>query len=495
MVWQKAIAFSRKFYRQISMKTIKVGLFWLLICCLIGCQRLNINNFDNSDRLNNSLAANNLNSDLAEVATPKIIKDLSPSLDRYYPQVKIVTPKSEQTIDHTEVRVELEVEDLPLFQDQKWGLGNHLNLIVDNEPFQPIYNIDRPITIENLAPGSHTIRAFAVSSWGESFKNEGAYAQTTFNVLTETNDNRPDPTVPLLTYNSPTGTYGAEPMLLDFYLTNAPLHEIAQNNNNITDWRIKATIDGTSFIIDNWQPIYLTGLKPGDNWVQLELIDEQGNDIENVFNNTVRVINYDPQQQDSLAKLLSNAIPLVQAKSLVDPDYILPEDEPQIIEPNIETEPTVTVEKPLDIAQSLAQLEQPMLEAEIELEAIASSKSETTINPTPTETTVEKLPDETEKVILDDTEIKNELETAEQQETTAIAQTNSVDLPTSTVEIPQPESVEITEPEIIITIPETKPTTISQPKTDSKTPSWLKKILVGLRQKLEGLVKLLPSEV
>ena len=33
------------------------------------------------------------------------------------------------------------------------------------------------------------------------------------------------------------------------------------------DWRIRATIDGTSFIIENWQPIYLTGLKPGDNWV------------------------------------------------------------------------------------------------------------------------------------------------------------------------------------------------------------------------------------
>ena len=169
----------------------------------------------------------------------------------------------------------------------------------------------------------------------------------------------------------------------------------------------------------------------------------------------MRVINYDPQQQDSLAKLLSNAIPLVQAKSLVDPDYILPEDEPQIIEPNIETEPTVpvTVEKPLDIAQSLEQLEEPMLEAGIESKTIASSESETTINPTPTETTVEKLPDETEKVILDDTEIENELETAEQQETTAIAQTNSVDLPTSTVEIPQSESVEISEPEIIITIP------------------------------------------
>ena len=98
-----------------------------------------------------------------------------------------------------------------------------MNLIVDNEPFQAIYNIDRPITIKNLAPGSHTIRAFAVTPWGESFKNEGAYAQTTFNVLTETNDNRPDFSRPLLTYNSPTGTYGAEPLLLDFYLTNAPL--------------------------------------------------------------------------------------------------------------------------------------------------------------------------------------------------------------------------------------------------------------------------------
>ena len=43
----------------------------------------------------------------------------------------------------------------------------------------------------------------------------------------------------------------------------------------------------------------LKGFEPGQNWVQITLIDEQGNPIDNVFNSTVRLINYDPEQRDT----------------------------------------------------------------------------------------------------------------------------------------------------------------------------------------------------
>lgn len=499
MVWQKAIAFLRKFYRQTSMKTIKVGLFWLLICCLIGCQQLNVNNFGNSDRINNSLAADNLNSDLAEVASPKIIKDLSPSLDRYYPQVEIVTPKSEQTIDQTEVRVELEVEDLPLFQDRKWGLGNHLNLIVDNEPFQVINNIDRPITIKNLAPGSHTIRAFAVTPWGESFKNEGAYAQTTFNVLTETNDNRPDPNAPLLTYNTPTGIYGAEPILLDFYLTNAPLHAIAQNDNDTQDWRIRATIDGTSFTIDDWQPIYLTGLKSGDNWVQLELIDEQGNDIENVFNNTVRVINYDTQQQDSLAQLISNKISLNEARSLVEPnskiepeaigeDLSVAQSEPQVID---NTSADIAIESQPEVANPINVNSEPTVS--FPKESDREELGETSLPQSTPLTILEPVAEPTiETEIAEDSLAVNEPELSEVREKITIIEADSA-REKATIAIPQPESVEIAESEITITIPDRpKPDPENLESSQSRSP-WWKKILVGLRHQIEALARQLPD--
>ena len=115
--------------------------------------------------------------------------------------------------------------------------------------------------------------------WGESFKNEAAFAQTTFHVFAKTGANAPDPAQPLLTYSEPQGTYGAEPILLDFYLTNAPLHMIAQESSedDLADWRVRCTVNGQSFLFEQWQPIYLKGFKPGQNWVQLTLVDEQGN--------------------------------------------------------------------------------------------------------------------------------------------------------------------------------------------------------------------------
>ncbi|MGL4882985.1 MAG: hypothetical protein ACRC8K_18300, partial [Waterburya sp.] len=65
--------------------------------------------------------------------------------------------------------------------------------------------------------------------------------------------------------------------------------------------------------------------------------------------------------------------------------------------------------------------------------------------------------------------------------------------PIANLEIPQPESVEITEDEIAITVPSTE--TITVPESNQEAPIWWKKLLVGLRQKLEGLVKMLPNKV
>jgi len=38
-----------------------------------------------------------------------------------------------------------------------------------------------------------------------------------------------------------------------------PLHLVAQDNPNddIADWRIRCTINGNSFVLDRWEPVYL----------------------------------------------------------------------------------------------------------------------------------------------------------------------------------------------------------------------------------------------
>jgi hypothetical protein len=277
---------------------------------------------------------------LSEVAPPPALLELRKVLDVHQPQVSILSPRSNEVIQDTSLAVRLRVTDLPLFQDEKLGLGPHLHFILDNQPYEAIYDVSEPILLQDLTPGTHTIRVFASRPWHESFKNNGAYAQTTFHLFTKTPENNPTATQPLLTYSRPKGSYGAEPVMLDFYLANAPLHLLARESSEdeIVDWQIRCTINGESFTFDRWEPIYLKGLQPGRNWVQLELLDEQGNLVPNAFNNTVRLIDYQPGGTDTLSQLMRGELSAADAMYIVDPNYVPPAPEPKP-EPEPEPEP------------------------------------------------------------------------------------------------------------------------------------------------------------
>ena len=264
-----------------------------------------------------------LSKKVSEVAPPEVIQELHQALEIYQPQVEILNPKLDQILKEDKLKVSLQVKDLPIFKDAKYGLGSHLKLILDNQPGLEIYDLDKPLELSDLSPGTHTLRVFASLPWYESFKNEGAYAQTTFHVFTKSDDNAPDKNLPTLTYNSPEGSYGAEPILLDFYLTNAPLHILAKDNpdNPISDWRIRCTINDESFIIDRWQSLYLKGFNSGKNWIKLEFIDNQGNPVKNVFNSTVRVIDYEPEGKDTLAKIIRGELSASDVRGIVDQNY------------------------------------------------------------------------------------------------------------------------------------------------------------------------------
>ena len=523
--------------------TIKTIIIILLFSCLVGCDRLNLNDSLVGDRPSQLpvLAANNSN--LTETTAPKTIRKLSQrllrrtttepaltvgqNLQQDSPQIKIIAPKIGQTLKGTDVAIELAVEDFSVFKDDRFGLGNHINLIIDNEPPQAIYSVEEPIIIKNLAPGTHTIRAFAVRPWGESVKTKEAYAQTTFNVLTETQDNLPNPDYPLLTYNSPTGTYGAEPILLDFYLSNSDLD--IDKSNNLEQYSVKATVNGTSFIINDWQPYYLTGFETGDNWIQLELID-RGSTIENAFNNTVRVFKYDPQQEDALAKLVTERVSFNDAKLIVNPDsYIKPAQTPEIIDFEAIAEPeTVIVDESEEEAISLApETSDRNLNNQTEISKIDSVAEPTAIVPL-----VEQKSEDI-KVLVDDDlskqiettaidsvnrelsplvdsrdkpadlstienaepEIKAPL-TADKAQKIIISEPDASENPVAEITIPQPKSVEITESEIAITIPDSQ--TQPDPDLQERSPKatlWWKKILVGIRQTIEALARKLPSEV
>ena len=263
---------------------------------------------------------------ITEASPPIALQELRQSLDDYQPQVTILSPRKNEVLADDTVSVRFLVKDLPIFKDETFGLGPHLHVLLDNHQYQAVYDTSQPLVFNALEPGTHTIRAFASRPWHESFKNEGAFVQTTFHVLTKTQDNSPNPDLPLLTYSRPQGNYGSEPILLDFYLTNAPLHLVAQadDTDDIADWRIRCTVNGDSFIIDRWQPLYLKGFKPGKNWVQLEYLDDKGNPVQNVFNNTVRIVDYQPNGDDTLSKLVRGDLSATDVRGIVDPNYVPP---------------------------------------------------------------------------------------------------------------------------------------------------------------------------
>lgn len=279
-----------------------------------------------------------LSKQISEVSPPATIQELRVALEVYQPQVTIVSPKQDEILQENTVTVRFQIKDLPVFKDSKLDLGPHLHVIVDNEPYIAVYDLNQPLVFPDLSPGTHTLRVFASRPWHESFKNEGAYAQSTFHIFTKTDDNNPDPTKPLLTYSRPKASYGAEPILLDFYLTNAPLHLVAKDNPNdeIADWRIRCTINDESFVLDRWEAVYLKGFKPGKNWVKLEFLDEQGNPVKNVFNSTVRLITYEPKGKDTLSKIVRGELSAEQVRSIVDPNH-------NAKIPTVEPTPTPTV--------------------------------------------------------------------------------------------------------------------------------------------------------
>jgi len=288
---------------------------------------------------------------ITEVSPPKEIQRLSRLLDSYAPQVIIISPKPDEILNDTQVSVKFDVKNLPIFKNADFGLGPHIHVTLDNQEYKAIYDLNQTATFDHLSAGTHTIRAFASRPWHESFKNQGAYAQTTFNVLTKTGENTPEAKTPLLTYSRPVGTYGAEPIMLDFYLQNAPLHLLGKDDEAIDDWQVRATVDGQSFTFDRWEPIYLKGFKTGQNWVKLELLEPDGDAIANVFNSTAHVINYQPNGTDTLARLVRGE-KIANIEAIVNPDYVPPA--PEVIPSPVESvAPVVTpTEKPTDSCSS-----------------------------------------------------------------------------------------------------------------------------------------------
>ncbi len=164
--------------------------------------------------------------------------------------------------------------------------GQHLHLVVNDEPYRAVYDTDGPVVLEGLAPGTHVLRAFPALDWHESVKSPGAFATRVIHVGDGEIERPPELDGPLLTYSRPVGEYrGAEAdsVLVDFYLSGVRLSP--------EGFRVRVTLDeGSEWILTSWEPHLLMGLPEGDHTVRLQLLDPEGVPVPGELNRAERSI-------------------------------------------------------------------------------------------------------------------------------------------------------------------------------------------------------------
>ncbi|MCC2545858.1 hypothetical protein LJY25_05335 [Hymenobacter sp. BT175] len=165
--------------------------------------------------------------------------------------------------------------------------GQHIHNIVDNEPYTAHYttSFTKPV-----ADGQHVVLSFLSRSYHESLKHRGAYDLRVITVGNAAPSGpAPDLKAPHLFYSRPKDTYSgadARKVMLDFYLVNTTL---SPDGN-----KVRATINGTEFMIDQWAPFMMEGLPMGQNTVKLELVDPNGTLIPGPFNSVTRTFTLQP---------------------------------------------------------------------------------------------------------------------------------------------------------------------------------------------------------
>lgn len=192
----------------------------------------------------------------------------------------IASPKEGEVVAGPDLAVSFDLQGYAVAQK-----GPHVHLILDNEPYKPVYDVSQPFVLKGMKPGNHTLRAFPSTAWHESQKVPGAFTQVNFAVGQADGGPKLDPSAPTLTYSRPKGEYAgtdAQRILLDFYVTNATLSE--------TGYRVRRTVDGQSALLTRWEPTYLEGLASGSHTIKLELLDARGRAVPGPYNVTERTI-------------------------------------------------------------------------------------------------------------------------------------------------------------------------------------------------------------
>lgn len=238
------------------------------------------------------------------------IVPVDPTPEPDWVETTIIFPEKGSVKTKQPTKVQIRLEGYPLGTDSDFSRarevvndrgGQSLRVVVDNLPPMSIYNstIDTldddeqyfdqmtdvaiPYTLQR---GVHTIRAFAVRSFGESLKGDGSFAVTQFYIETKKENGTQNLDYPFLTYNEPQGDIkleGRKPILLDFYISNCQLSR--------DGYKVRITIDDKpQRNLTQWVPYYIYGLKKGTHTVRLELLDPANKLVAGPFNTVQKTV-------------------------------------------------------------------------------------------------------------------------------------------------------------------------------------------------------------
>lgn len=239
---------------------------------------------------------------LQEVEPPAGVRELSAALAVHRPRLRITAPEAGQVLGAGPWRLGLELNDWPLVDAGPLGLGPHLVVQVDRQSPLRIHDWSGgdpatgrlEVELPELEPGSHLVSVYAARPWGEAVKGPGASAQLLVHRLSADPLSLPAPGSPRLLPVSPAALASAEPVLIDWLLDNAPLQGLREGDGQ---WRLRITINGDSFLVDQNTPLWLKGFRTGSNAVLLELLDGLGEPLNPPFNSAVRELVIDATAQ------------------------------------------------------------------------------------------------------------------------------------------------------------------------------------------------------
>lgn len=152
--------------------------------------------------------------------------------------------------------------------------GQHLHLIIDNEPY--IAKYESSFT-QDIPDGDHYLLTFLSRSYHESLKHPEASKSGLVTIKDKSIVANKPIEGPVLFYSRPKGLYtgsDTEKVMLDFYLV----------NTDLTGYKVEADINGEKHVLDKWQPYYVEGLPEGDNTITLTLVDSTGNKVNSPMN-------------------------------------------------------------------------------------------------------------------------------------------------------------------------------------------------------------------